>query len=268
MLDLAPQHKLGLALNNPVLNASGILGFAGEARGVVELAQLGAFVTNAVTYTARTPARGPNAELLPEGWLIHTGLPNPGVRAAVKRWDKDWRKLGPPVIVHLAATTPTDVARSVEILEKAQGIVGLEVGVRDDVSPSETLALLREARGHWPVIARLPLANALPLCEAALKAGVAALTLGGPPRHTTPSGHVGRWYGPAQFEITLQTLQAAHTQLGADAPPLIAAGGIFTLAQAQTLLAAGATALQLDAVLWQTPGVVAQWAAALQDRPG
>src|SRR5689334_8255143 len=115
-VDLAPLHKHGLTLNNPVLNAAGTLGFAQEARSLVALRTLGGFVTNPLTYRARTPAHGTNAVALPDGVLVHTGLPNPGLAAALRRWDKDWRRLGPPEIVHLAATNAGETSRALELL--------------------------------------------------------------------------------------------------------------------------------------------------------
>ena len=98
MIELAPHHKRGLNLANPVMNASGLLGFADEYRGLIDFSRLGAFVTNALTARPRTPAHPPNAIPLPNGVLIHTGLPNPGVRAAIRQYDREWQRLGPPVI--------------------------------------------------------------------------------------------------------------------------------------------------------------------------
>lgn len=251
-LDLAPRHKHGLALNGPFLNASGVLGFADEYRGILDFKQLGAFVTNALTCLPRAPARGPNALPTPDGLLLHTGLPNPGVKAALKKWDKDWRRLGPPVIVHLAATTVNDVRQSLEWLERAQGVAGVELGLRDDVSVTEAWRLIHAACGGWPLLARLPILRAAELGSIAADAGADALTLGAPPRHTTAEGHHGRLYSPSTFAHTLAALTAVHAQLNA-ALPLIASGGIYTRAQAHTLFNAGAMAIQLDAVLWQRP---------------
>jgi dihydroorotate dehydrogenase len=134
MLELAPQHKTGLALAGRLMNGAGTLGFAGEYRGLVDFTALGAFVTNPLTLNPRTPAHPPNAVEVPNGLLIHTGLPNPGVRRALRRHDADWRRLGVPVIVHLAATTAAEVVLALEYLERAQGVSGLELGLRDDVS--------------------------------------------------------------------------------------------------------------------------------------
>src|SRR5262245_7405746 len=71
MLELAPGHKRGLSLASPLMNSSGILGWAGEARGLINFASLGALVTNAVTWSPRTPAHSPNALEVPGGVIIH-----------------------------------------------------------------------------------------------------------------------------------------------------------------------------------------------------
>lgn len=257
MIELAPQHKQGLALASPLMNAAGILGFAGEYRGVLDVGLLGAFVTNPLTLNPRTPARPPNAVELPAGWLIHTGLPNPGVRRAVRRHDADWRRLGRPVIAHLAATTPAEVALAVEYLERAQGVSGLELGLRDDVSAGETVRLVRAAVGALPVLVRLPMAQAAVLAPAAAQAGANALTVGAPPRISATVGEhqvTGRHYGPDTFAPALGALGAvAALGLGL---PLVGAGGIYSADNAREMLAAGALALQVDAAVWRRPRII------------
>jgi dihydroorotate dehydrogenase (NAD+) catalytic subunit len=279
MIELAPHQKRGLALANPILNASGILGFAGEARGWVALPRLGAFVTNALTYKPRTSAHPPNAAPLPNGVLIHTGLPNPGVRAALRKWDHEWARLGPPVIVHLAATTPDEVRRSVEYLEQADGVGGVELGLRDDLSTAEAQSLIRAAVGGPPLIVRLPLARAPELSQVAARAGADALTVSAPAR-ASPPGPIsishqarngegatqdraekrkwsGRLYSPECFPAALEAVRAVASQdLGL---PIIGAGGIFSIENARTMLEAGAAAVQLDAVLWNEPTVLQHW---------
>jgi dihydroorotate dehydrogenase (NAD+) catalytic subunit len=276
MLDLAPRHKHGLALNNPMLNSAGTLGFSLEYRGLVDLRGLGAFVTNPLTYRPRTPARPPNAALLPDGVLVHTGLPNPGVPAALRRWDREWRRLGVPVIVHLAATTPGETARSLELLERASGVAGIELGLRDDVSASEAGQLVREALGGQPLIVRLPLARAAEIAPAVAQAGADALTVGAPPRSEIPlpappaapvgpAGPArtvtGRLYGPATFPAALAAVRAvAELGLGL---PLIGAGGLYDLDAVREMLAAGAVAVQVDAAVWMQPRLLQEWAAVL-----
>lgn len=256
--ELAPQHKHGLTLSRPVMNAAGMLGFAGEARSWLDLAALGGFVTNPLTWLARTPAAPPNAVAVADGVLIHTGLPNPGVRAAIReyarQWAREFRRLRLPVIVHLAATTPDEVQRSVEALERVEGPAGVELGLRDDVTADEVRALVRAARGGPPLLVRLPLAQAPALAEPAAQAGADALTVAAPARLTADvEGRpvTGRLYGPGLFAAALAALQAVLAlELGL---PVVGAGGVFSAEQAQAMLAAGAAAVQVDIALWRAP---------------
>jgi dihydroorotate dehydrogenase len=45
--------------------------------------------------------------------------------------------------------------------------------------------------------------------------------------------------------------------------PIIGAGGIFSEENARAILSAGAAAVQVDAVVWVDPGVIARMASAL-----
>lgn len=244
------------------MNAAGILGWAAEQRGLVDFARLGALVTNPVTWTPRTPAHTPNVVEVPDGVVIHTGLPNPGVRTTVRRHAHEWARLGCPVIVHLAATSLSDVARAVEVLERTDSVSGIELGLREDVTAPELSQLIRAAMGGPPLIVRLPLRRAMELGETAARAGADALTVGAPVRRSVPvSGHslIGRFYGPDVFPSALAALRAV-AELALDLP-LIGAGGIFSIEQGQAMLEAGATAIQLDAVLWREPHFIRRWLA-------
>jgi dihydroorotate dehydrogenase (NAD+) catalytic subunit len=287
MLDLAPHHKRGLSLAHPVMNASGLLGFASEYRGLVDFTRLGAFVTNALTGRPRTPAHPPNATPLANGVLIHTGLPNPGVRAAIREYDREWQRLGPPVIVHLAATTPEDVQRSVEHLDRAEGVSGVELGLRDDVSVEEMEHVIRAALGGPPLVVRLPLLRAADLCEAAARAGADALTVGAPLRASaSPPGlfsgsrtlqpgegesqddgdrekSKGRFYGPESLPIALEAVRTVVGVMQASPLPVVGAGGIFSVEDARAMLAAGAVAVQVDAAVWIEPRLLTQLAQHL-----
>jgi dihydroorotate dehydrogenase (NAD+) catalytic subunit len=273
MLDLAPRHKHGLNLNNPLLNAAGTLGFSQEYRGLLDLRCLGAFVTNPLTFRPRTPARPPNAVPTEDGLLIHTGLPNPGLAAAVRRWNREWQRLGVPVIVHLAATTPGETARSLELLERASGVTGIELGLRDDLEPSEATQLVREALGGQPLIVRLPVARAAELAAVVARVGADAITVAAPPRgeavappdvpgaDATPRSVAGRLYGPTHFAAALAAVRAVvEARVGL---PVIASGGIYTLEAAREMLAAGAVAVQVDAAAWTQPRLLPEWAGAL-----
>jgi len=263
LIELAPSHKRGLTLRGPVLNAAGTLGFATEAEDAVDFDGLGGFITNPLTFESRGPANAPNAAAVPGGVVLHTGLPNPGVRAALRRFAPDWERVfgrrGLPVIAHLAATRPAEVRRAIEWIERVDVVSGVELGLRDNIGPSEVTEAVHAARGNVPLVVRLPLDRAERYAPLAVRAGADALCIGAPPRWH-PSGvaepgwpRSGRLYAITPREPLLAALLAALraiTLLGLDVP-LVAAGGLMTAEDIAAALAAGAVAAQVDLALWR-----------------
>jgi dihydroorotate dehydrogenase (NAD+) catalytic subunit len=261
VIELAPGHKHGLVLASPLMNAAGILGFSREYHALLNVQRLGAFVTNPLTYQPRTPAHPPNAVPVTDGIVIHTGLPNPGVRRALRRWDKEWRRLGLPVILHLTATSPAETARCLDLIERAQGISAIELGLRHDVSAEEAVREVRAALGGPPLIVRLPVERAAELAAAVAQAGADALNIGASPRVEAPAGEktiTGRLYGPACLQAAVEAVRAvAALGLGL---PLIGAGGIYSIEDARSFLETGAVAVQIDAAIWTRPQIAAELA--------
>ncbi len=266
MIELAPSHKRGLALAGPLMNVAGVMGFADEYRRLVDLAAPGAFVTNPLTAAPRTPAGGLRALEYPGGALIHTGLPNPGVRRAIRRYGRKWAAFPCPVIVHLAPANPAEASECLSLLEAVEGVAGIELGLRDGTLPgqAEALTAAAAAGGGLPVLVRLPFPAAREVALAARRAGAAALTVCAPPRGALPgpSGQpvAGRLFSRAFFPLTLHAVNAITRAAGL---PVIASGGIFNAAAARALLAAGAVAVQVDALVWRNPGALAELAASL-----
>ena len=78
--------KFDLALNTPIMNAAGSLGFALDPNVPIDISHLGAFVTNPISIRKRTPARGPRLLEFPGGFLLHSGYPNPGLDSIIRRF--------------------------------------------------------------------------------------------------------------------------------------------------------------------------------------
>jgi dihydroorotate dehydrogenase (NAD+) catalytic subunit len=113
--------------------------------------------------------------------------------------------------------------------------------------------MARAAAGELPVIVRLPPERAVELAlaiRAAVDGGVEAFSLAAPRGAVPVAGGVrsGRLYGPAVFPLALAAVQAL-VKLGL---PVIGAGGIYSTADGQAMLDAGAVAVQVDAVLWRS----------------
>ena len=232
------------------MNAAGSLGFAPDLHGAVDLRRLGTFITSPISLRARTPAHGTRFIPYSGGYLIHTGHPNPGIKPVLRRHAAQWSRSPLPVWVHLLALDVTELAHMVRMLEGAEGVAGVEIGLAPDVSPRAAAAFLAASQGELPVVARLPLERAIELAESVIAAGAAAVSLGAP-RGAMPitGGEViqGRLYGPAVFPLALAVVRA----LSGRGLTVIGAGGIYKQADIDAMLSAGAIAVQLDASLWR-----------------
>jgi len=242
-----------LLFTHPLSNAAGTLGFAPEPRLPVEWDRLGAFFTNPVSLQPRTPAHGAHYLPFPGGFLLHTGYPNPGLEAVLRRCVPRWQRAPIPVIVHLLGQGIDELVSMALRLEAISCVMGVEIGFPKEAGVELVKAFIQAACGELPVIARLPLDQAEALAPAALAAGAVAISLGAPRGVLPlPNGRLleGRLYGPALFPQAL----AAVRSLAQAGFPVIGAGGVYTPPQAQAMLAAGAFAVQLDAVLWRGAG--------------
>jgi len=244
-------RKFDLALPAPLVNAAGTLGFAPDPHGPVDLSGFGAFVTNPISLTARTPANGPRLAGFAGGFLLHTGYPNPGFYAVLRENIRRWARAEIGVIVHLLVRGPQDTAEMAGRLEGLEGVMGIELGLDSDVDVATLRAIVGAAADmELPSIVRLPLERASELAREALDAGAAAISLS-PPRGLLPGANGGllrgRLYGPASFPQALAVTQA----LVAQDVPVIVGGGVYSPDDVQAMLDIGAMGVQVDAALWR-----------------
>lgn len=243
-------YRLDLELASPWINAAGTLGFAPQAHWPLPETQ-GAFVTNPISLSPRSPAADRALLTYPGGYLLHSGHPNPGFSRVVRRYSERWAQSSTPIWVHLLGTTPGEVQEMVQRLEGMEGVMAVEIGLPPTARGSEALAFIEAGFGELPLVVSLPLNMA---GESWLKElpnlGVSAISLSGP-RGSLPvdSGRPvsGRLYGPCLLPQLLAAVQATR-RLGVQ---IIAGAGLFRHQDAQAALDAGAYAVQLDGVLWR-----------------
>lgn len=245
--------KYDLAFDPPIMNAAGSLGFTPDIHSPMDWSLLGAFVTNPISLTPRTPAHGRHYTAYPGGFLLHTGYPNPGLSQILRRFTGTWSRSPRPVIVHLLAKSAEEVAKMARRLENVEGVNGLEVGIVSDASSEMVVACTQAASGELPVIIQLPMERCIDLASGAIQAGAVAVSLAAP-RGLFPAqdGETieGRLYGPAILPMALKVVyQLTHLRI-----PTIGSGGIYDQSHVQAMLAAGALAVQLDSVLWREAG--------------
>ena len=120
-----------LALQNPVLLASGTAAYGRELADVMDLEALGGFVTKAVSLEPRAGAPAPRVADFDGGMINAVGLANPGVDA-VRAEDLPWiaaHVRRPKVLVNVVGKEAHEFGRVVERLDGAPGIHGYELNV-------------------------------------------------------------------------------------------------------------------------------------------
>lgn len=256
-IEITRTGKDSLFVDTPVMPAAGVFGYGDVYRGIININRLGAIVTNPVTYQPWNPANGTRVIPLDAGVLVHTGLPNPGISKVLSQYRTAWSKLEVPVIMHIVATTPDQVARCASRIEAENAVAAIELGLNDDTGPQTAQDFVRAAIRHTekPLMVRLPMQDAYELAAYVVEAGADALVVTAPPRGTARdpySGRLvpGRIYGPLVKPIALRMV--GHLARRVDVP-IIGAGGIHSPQDARDFIDAGARAVQVDSVTWIEP---------------
>ena len=241
--------KRDLYFSKPLMNAAGSLGFIPDFRVLEELGslELGAFVTNPISLRPRLPTAQPAVIEYPGGFLLHTGLPNPGIRGALKNYSAKWTRSELPIIVHLMADRPEETQRMVRLLESHENVMAVELGFAPLLADDIILLTLEMCLGEIPLIFSLPIEQVLSLGPRLMQDGAQAISIA-TPRGSLITDHLtsGRLFGPSLFPQTLNVVDSA-ARLGI---PIIGAGGVWSKQNAEAMLSAGALAVQVDAVLW------------------
>ncbi len=272
-IDLAPHHKRGLPVANPVLLAGGTIGageaLLGGADEGVQTARLGAVVVGPILRHSRAGSEPPRLGETVGGFVLGTGLQNRGVSAAVRKLSAGWARLGCPVVAQVADSQPDALAETVERLGRVESLAGLELLVSPHQELWQVTELVETATSasDLPLWVKLPLDYAADWAEDVYGAGAVGLVVGQPlpgaALHASTGQPVtGALHGPAAFAPMLRALLAvAKLRLPC---ALIACGGIYTIEQARQALNAGADALQIDSAIWAEPGLAAVIAESLK----
>jgi dihydroorotate dehydrogenase len=248
--------KQDLIFRKPLMNAAGTLGFSPDLRAPIPWDDLGAFVTNPVSLRTRRAADRPACIEYPGGFLLHTGLPNPGLATVIKKHARRWADSPLPVIVNLMADRPEETKQMVESLEGRENVTAVELGFAPLLADDIIVLAIEMCQGELPLIVSLGAQQILSLGPRALETGAAALSLAtprgmlavphNPASESSPELISGRLFGPAQFPKSLETVYAA-ARLGL---PIYGAGGVYSKENAEAMIAAGALGVQMDAGLW------------------
>ncbi|MDP6757585.1 MAG: dihydroorotate dehydrogenase [Chloroflexota bacterium] len=286
-VQLAPTHPDGLALQNPVMTASGTAGYGPELARVFDLGQLGALVAKTVTPGPRTGNPTPRTVETPSGMLNSIGLPNPGIHDLLRDEARAWPSLGVPIIASLAADSAAEFRNLAAAFEGLPGVVALEANfscpnVEHGMEFATDPGLIAGAVESILEVSSLPLLAKLspnvtdmrPIAVAAAKAGAHALTIMNTVlgmkidvrrRRPLLGDTRGGLSGPAIRPVGVRFVHDVYPEVDI---PIIGVGGIATLEDALEYILAGATAVQVGTATFvqpdATPNLVDRLAAYLE----
>jgi dihydroorotate dehydrogenase (NAD+) catalytic subunit len=268
----------GLTLASRVMVASGCGGTGRELAPYVDLATLGAFVTRSLTLDAREGNPMPRVAETPSGFVHAVGLQNPGLDSFLAL-ELPWlAQQKVRTFVSVAGASLGELAEVARRLGTAPGVSGVELnlsqpdgtelGLFDAREPFQAARVVGTVRRELPrgvaLTAKLA-ADPIRVVESArlcAEAGVDALVLVNAVPALMPDGRPAGLSGPAIAPLARRCI--ADVRAALPDLPLIGAGGVATAADARTLLAAGADAVQVGSALLHDPTVAARLAAELE----
>src|SRR4029077_12337514 len=99
----------GLVLANPLLAASGSMGYGVEVADAVDLARLGGLVTRGTTLKPRGGHPALRTADIPVCLLLGIGLQNPRLESVLERYAPTWARWSTPVIINLCGESSSDI---------------------------------------------------------------------------------------------------------------------------------------------------------------
>jgi dihydroorotate dehydrogenase (NAD+) catalytic subunit len=282
-VELAVDLGRGLVLVNPVLAASGSMGYGVEVADAVDLERLGGLVTRGTTLKPRGGHQAPRTADIPAGLLLGIGLQNPGIESVIERYAPTWARWSTPVIVNLCGESAGDVADMARRLEGVSGIAGVELnlscanGARgafglDEGAAGSLVTAVRRAT-DLPLIAKLTAAasDVRTIARAVEDAGADAISAintmpglalaadrSGPALASSYGGVCGPALKPHGLRVVWEVAQAVDI-------PVIGIGGVAVIDDVLDYLAAGASAVGVGVAALADPMLPVRLADELAD---
>ncbi len=272
-IQLAPKHRSGLLLTNPVMTASGTFGYGTEYSHLFDIQQLGAIVCKGTTLAPREGNPQPRLAETACGLLNSIGLQNIGVNALIKEKAPIWASWRVPVIVNIAGETIDDYAQLAGKLDGVAGISAIEINIScpnikaggaefgaNPESAAEVITAVKAATSQ-PILVKLTpnTSDITKIAMAVAEAGADAISLINTLRgmaidittHRPLLGDItGGLSGPAIKPVALYMVYEAA---GAVEVPVIGCGGITTASDAIEFIMAGASAIQVGTASFTNP---------------
>ena len=260
----------GKRLKNPVMNASGTLGYGSEIEPLWRVDTLGAYVSKGLSLL---PHHGnPPPRLWEEGFALinSVGLQNVGMKRFFEEKFPLFEERNTPVIINFFGFTEEDYVRCAEAVSASRFIVALEMNLSCPNIKAGGICLGKEADNVFRIIKKVKEATPLPIvakltpevtdivgiARAAFEAGADGINV----FNTFPAAAIdiekrgvalrGGLSGPFLKPLALR----AVADISASVPiPVIGTGGIMDHRDALSFLMAGACAVQVGTATFVDP---------------
>jgi dihydroorotate dehydrogenase (NAD+) catalytic subunit len=262
----------GVEFQNPVIAASGTVGFGREFSEFYPLSVFGGISCKGITLKERPGNPPPRIAETPGGMLNSVGLQNPGVEHFIKE-DLPWlRQQGTVVIANIAGNTPEDYCAMAEKLsDSSVDMIELNIscpnvkqgGVQFGTTCAGVEGITAAVRKHCrkPLMVKLSpnVADIGEMAAVAESAGADAIsminTLTGmridiKTRRPILRNNTGGLSGPAVFPVAVRMVRQAYKRVKI---PIVGMGGVSTWSDAVEMMLAGASAVQIGTVLFRDP---------------
>ena len=262
----------GVEFKNPIIAASGTIGFGHEYSEFYPLSVFGGISCKGTTLKERPGNPPPRIAETPMGMLNAVGLQNPGVEHFIK-YDLPWLKQQDTVaIANVAGSTAEDYCKMAEILSDTDiDMIELNIscpnvkegGVQFGTSCESVAAITKAVRAHCkkPLIIKLSpnVSDIASIAMAAESEGADAVslinTLTGMridinTRKPIIANITGGMSGPAVFPVAVRMVWQVKKAVKI---PVIGMGGITTWKDAVEMMMAGADAMQIGTALFTDP---------------
>ncbi len=272
-IQIAPKHRAGLLLKNPVMTASGTFGYGTEYHHLFDIQQLGAIVCKGTTLQPKEGNPQPRLAETPGGILNSIGLQNIGGKALIKEKAPLWADWSVPVIVNIGGDSIDDYAQIAHELDGVAGVSALEVniscpnikagGIEFGINPKSAAEVTRAVKQatSLPLLVKLTpnTDDITKIATAVAEAGADALTvintLRGIAIDTTRrrpllGNIIGGLSGPAIKPVALYMV---YEVAGAVDIPVAGCGGITNAGDALEFIMAGASAVQVGTANLTSP---------------
>ena len=258
----------GLALDNPVIPASGCFGYGREFAAYYDINMLGSFSFKGTTLQPRFGNPTPRIAETPGGMLNSVGLQNPGVQHVIEHELPEMKTyFHKPVIANVSGFSVGEYVETCALLDSQEQVGLIEVniscpnvhggGMAFGTDPASAAEVTRAVKAvtRKPVFIKLSpnVTDITAIAKACADAGADGLSLINTllgmrvdlrTRRPVLANTMGGLSGPAVLPVALRMVYQVYEAVSL---PIMGMGGVTTARDVIEMMLCGATAVQVGA---------------------